>query len=1084
MSERRRLFSALPKDVERIWILCQNAKELKDGIHALGKKVQKYRDNALLAWEESKQKNVHFEKWGVPCKIAPEVKKTTEQTSEESGDNEEETTVIRDDNVWEIPLNGDNSDVQAVMKVSPRKATVQYLKGDEGNLVKNVNSLAETENSLDQKPSSENPILENQSPLSSDNLLVVYHQNNSHSHDESVKPSHRQAKTFEVQNDDDTIRVHVEASGKTRNQVKILFGEENSADKTKNKTLSTVSAEGDSGEKKAEQVPRKDDTRERKAMKRKKKPSNQKKKPNISNSTSNTRVKKHSADGAPGSKYVPVKKNSETNVTKKNTQEKEQKMDYKPLPVKEDEKPDLNPGIAGYPTEKPSRDNRYKGLLNKHRVRKRSNLKDLKDVTSDTKTKESSYQCVKYSTVVDLNHKTKYDSEESNSRESGTKSNGRTVQVLSLSKRNGSVLESSIDIKIPKPSQRCQSRGIVKAGAQPSNPAEKSQKPFLKQILDLDITNESDCMGNWYVEHEDVMGRNQKMTQASKDDTDHQELLPKEEKIKVSYETFQALKTMIGQIDTSASKTKKNVTVVASRSAEVGSEHGSQQILGIPGCQDQVQTSELYPAEPIPGNTKQENSFLGAPLLNAVKQDDKSILQVNKREHNKGRIEDSRNVADSFLGAPLMSSTQQEEADNVKATEVEESNHIRRAIWSSTSDTNSVTSSRLGLDYSDRLRTTDEFRDENQLDMIDTDLKQTVPIRKTSSKFTNDLQQESRQKQNFLDASVIQENYFPRESYATNSGVTQSERKRDTGYNTLKTVTADVGPSYEINLYEQSLPGVGNVDQSYSEAERGELGRFSTLEQHSESLHTNSRSSFEISSSSERLKYGVEGENHDNTAEKKIERKTAIHGTERENPKRSLHSAIISRDAHLPQKVRSKHKSKYQDSKNAESRPFKCKREYRIQEIREFKSPDDDKEYQSRLQYKSTTEYSSDGNGTDSIHIDTSVICQSEPSANRRSSASDEREMGNDNVSNNNTAVQMSKRFNEHTKHRKTLESSESSRPECSESSDQSLLRCHSRTLSKKKKYRSRSKGRYWEKTEANLSELVKHYFGVHGGPL
>ena len=85
MSERRRLFSALPKDVERIWILSQNAKELKDGIHALRKKVQKYRDNALLAWEESKQKNVHFDKWGVPCKISPEVKKTTEQTSEESG---------------------------------------------------------------------------------------------------------------------------------------------------------------------------------------------------------------------------------------------------------------------------------------------------------------------------------------------------------------------------------------------------------------------------------------------------------------------------------------------------------------------------------------------------------------------------------------------------------------------------------------------------------------------------------------------------------------------------------------------------------------------------------------------------------------------------------------------------------------------------------------------------------------------------------------------------------------------------------------------------------------------------------------
>ena len=1075
MGERRRLFSALPKDVERIWILSQNAKELKDGIHALRKKVQKYRDNALLAWEESKHKNVHFDKWGVPCKIAPEVKKTTEQTSEESGDNEEKTTVIRDDNVWEIPLNGDNSDVQVVMKVSPRKATVQHLKGDEGNLVKNMKSLAETENSLDQKPSSENPIPENKSPHSGDNLSVVHDQNNSHSQDESVKPSHRQAKT-EVQNDDDTIRVQVEASGKTHNQVKILFGEENITDKTKNKTLSAVSAEGHSGEKETERVPRKDDTRERKAMKRKKKPVNQKKRSNISNSTSKTHVKKHTVDGAPGTKYVPVKKNSETNVTRKNTQEKEQKMDYKPLPVKEDEKPDLNPGIAGYPTDKPSRDNCYKGLLNKHRARKRSNRKDFKDVTSDTKTKESSYQCVKCSTVIDC---TKYDSVKSNSSESGAKNNGRTVQVLSQTKRNGSVLENSIDIKIPRSSQRYQSGGIAKAGAQPFNPTEKSQKPFLKQILDFDITNESDCMANSSVEYKDVMGSNQKMTPARKDDADHQEILPKEEKIKVNYETFQVLKTMIGQIDRSASKNKGNVTVVASRSAEVGSEHSSQQISDI--------AAGLYPAEPIPGNTKQDDSFLGASLWNSAKQEDKSILQLNKREYHKGRIEDSGNVAESFLGAPLMSSTQQEEADNIKATEVEESNHTRRAVWSSTSDTDSVTSSRLGLDYSNRLRTTDESRDGNQ---FDADIEQTAPIRKTSSKFTNSLQQGSRPKQNFLD---IQENYFPRGSDATNSGVTQSEKKYDTGYNTLKTVTADVGPLYKINLCEQSLPGVGNVDQSHSDAERGEFGKFSTFEQHSESLHTIKnklkhkdskyvRSSFERSSSSERLKYGVEGENHDNTAKLKIERQKAIYDTERGNPKRSLHSTRHSEDVYLPPKEISKHKSKSQDSRNTESRPLKCRGEYRIREIiRKFNSPGEDKEYHSRLQYKSTTEYSSDGNGTDSIHIDTSVICQSEQSGNRKSFSSDEREMGNDNVSNNNRGVQMSK---EHTKHRKTLESSESSRPECSESSDQSLLRCHSRTLSKKKKYRSRSKGRYWEKTEANLSELVKHYYGVHGDPL
>ena len=1058
MGERRRLFSALPKDVERIWILSQNAKELKDGIHALRKKVQEYRDNALLAWEESKQKNVHFDKWGVPRKIAPEEKKTTEQTSDESGDNEEETTVIRDDNVWEIPLNGDNSDVQVVMTVSPRKATVQHLKGDESNLVKNMKSLAETENSLDQKLSSENSIPENQSPLSSDNLSVVHDQNNSHSHDESVKPPHRQSKILEVQNDEDTIRVNVEASGKTRNQVKILFGEENIADKSKTKTLSAISAEGHSEEKETEQVPRK----ERKAMKRKKKPVNQKKRANISNSTSKSHFKKHSVDGTPGSKYVPVK-NSETNVITKNIQEKEQKMDYKPLPVKEDEKPDLNPGIAGYPTEKPPRANCYKGLLNKHRARKRSNRKDLKDVTSDTKTKESSYQCVKCSaTVVDS---TKYDSVESNSRESGAKNNGRTVQVLSQTKRNGSVLENNIDIKIPRSSQQHQSGGIAKAGAKPSNPTEKSQKPFLKQILDFDITNESDCMSNSSVEYEDVMGSNQKITLAGKDDTDHQEILPKEEKIKVSYETFQVLKTMIGQIDTSASKNKGNVTVVGSRSAEVGSEHGSQQISGIAGYKDEVQAAGLYPAEPIPGNTKQGDSFLGASLWTSAKQEDKSILQLNKREYHKGRIEDSKNVADSFLGAPLMSSTQQEEADNVKATDVEESNHIRRAVWSSTSDTDSVTSSRLGLDYSNRLRTIDESRDGNQLD---TDLEQTAPIRKTSSKFTNRLQQESRQKQNFLD---IQENYFQRESDATNSGVTQGEKNHDTGYNTLKTVTAHVGPSYEINLYEQSLPEIGNVDQSHSDR--------------SESLHINKnklkhkdvKSSFERSSSSE---YVVEGGNHNNTAERKIERQNA----ERGNQKRFLHSTRNSTDVYLPQKERSEYKSKSQDSRNAESRPLECKGKYRIWEIlREFNSPSEDKEYHSRLQYKSTTEYSTDGNGMDSIHIDTSLICQSEQSGNRKFS-SDEREMGNDNVSNNNRGVQMSKMFSEHTKHRKTLESSMSSRPECSESSDQSLLRCHSRTLSKKKKYRSRSKGRYWEKTEANLSELVKHYCGVHGDPL
>ena len=193
--------------------------------------------------------------------------------------------------------------------------------------------------------------------------------------------------------------------------------------------------------------------------------------------------------------------------------------------------------------------------------------------------------------------------------------------------------------------------------------------------------------------------------------------------------------------------------------------------------------------------------------------------------------------------------------------------------------------------------------------------------------------------------------------------------------------------------------------------------------------------------------------NRANTAELRTERKTAIQGTQRGKPKHSIHSSRNTT------KERSKHKSsssknhKPQDSRNTESRSLECKGEYRIQEIiRECNSRDGDREYRSRRQYISTTEYSSDGNGTNSIHIDTSVICQSEPSANNRSSSSDEREMANGNMSNNNRKVQVSKKFNEQTKHLKTLESSESSRPECSESSDQSLLRCQSRTLSKKKK--------------------------------
>ena len=1071
MAERGRLFAALPKDIERIWILSQNAKELKDGIHALRKRVQKYRDDALLAWEESKQKNVHFDKWGVPCNIAPKVK-TTEETSEKSGNHDEETTEIQDDNVWEIPLNEDNPDVQVVMKVSPRKAIIQHLKGDEGDTVK---SLSGKENSLAQKQSSsESPFPENQPPLSNDNLTVVDDQDHSHAHPKIVETSPRQEKTLEKQNDDGIIRVHVEAAGKVRNQVKILFGGENDADTNKKKMVNAVSVAESiehSGEKKPGRVPRRDDTRKRKAKKHKKKVVNQKEEVNISKSTSNTHVKKHS--GAPGSKYAPVKKDGKANVARKNTEEKEQKMDYKPLPVKDDEKPDLNPGIAGYPTEKSSRDNHYKGLLNKHRARKISNHKDLKDVPTDTRSKEGSFQYIKYSTVVDLDHKTdstKCDSIESNSGASGTKSNGRTVQVLSQTKRNGSVLESSIDIKVPKSSQRHQSPEMSKAVSKPSNPTANSRKPFLKQILDFDMTNKSDCTADSSVEYKDAMVSNQKMTQAGIDATD---LLDKGEKIKVSYETFQALKTMIGKIDTSTSKNnefKENVTVVASSSAEVGSEHASQQILD---CNNEDQATGLHLTESIPGNTKQDDSFLGASLWNSPKQEHRSNLQIDRRKHYKGSIEDIRNIADSFLGAPLMSSTQQGEADNIKAAEVEESNHVRRAIWSSTSDTDSVTSSRLGLDYSSRLRTADEPRDGNQIDMTDTDLKQTVPIRETSHNLTNGLQQEN----------LLSINYYPRASDPNNSGSTQSEGKHDTGYNTLKAMPTGVG-----------LTCVGNVDQSHSDAEHGELGKSSTLERHRESLHTNNklkhidnkraRSSFESSSASERLKYGVEGENRANTAELRTERKTAIQGTQRGKPKHSIHSSRNTT------KERSKHKSsssknhKPQDSRNTESRSLECKGEYRIQEIiRECNSRDGDREYRSRRQYISTTEYSSDGNGTNSIHIDTSVICQSEPSANNRSSSSDEREMANDNMSNNNRKVQVSKKFNEQTKHLKTLESSESSRPECSESSDQSLLRCQSRTLSKKKKYRSRSKGRYWEKTEANLSELVKHYSGLHGNP-
>ena len=267
MAERRRLFAALPKDIERIWILSQNAKELKDGIHALRKRVQKYRDDALLAWEESKQKNVHFDKWGVPYNIAPKVKTTTEETREKSGDHDEETTEIQDNNVWEIPLNEDNSDV-LVMKVSPRKAIIHHLKGDEGNTVK---SLFGKENNLAQKQSSsESPFPENQPPLSNDNLTVVDDQDHSHTHAERVETSPRQEKTLEKQNDDGIIRVHVEAAGKVRNQVKILFGGENDADTTKKKIVNAVSiAESieHSGEKKPGRVPRRNDARKRKAKK-------------------------------------------------------------------------------------------------------------------------------------------------------------------------------------------------------------------------------------------------------------------------------------------------------------------------------------------------------------------------------------------------------------------------------------------------------------------------------------------------------------------------------------------------------------------------------------------------------------------------------------------------------------------------------------------------------------------------------------------------------------------------------------------------------------------------------------------------
>ena len=1029
----RRLYSALPQDIERIWILSHNAKQLKDDIKTLRENVQKYRDNALLAWEKAETKG-HFDKWGVPC-----------TTPASGGLNP------RANNVLEIPLKEDNPDVQVVMSVSPRKAIVQTCFADNRDVIKNKDSSitgchSESKQSFEKILSQENSTQDNGKPSTSNEKETNRVVSISHGPSEPMEISTRQEVTSEARNGDDVIRVQVEASAKieasakTRNHVKILFGE-NDFD-TKECTKITTGSQGlpsEHKEKEQENVSAKGNGKKRKLSKRKNKTKGKKPKEKLSTKTVQNRQTKKHPEGV-GLKCEPKQNDGRANV-RQNTCNEDQTTDYKPVPDKEEGNPNLNPGIACYPTDKAKDKNRNKGVLNKKRKKKRSQIEDLNDSQLCTKSSKASCKYIEYSTIVQISpvHTTANFASSKLGTDKAEVNKG-AVHLSSKTERDDNMQRSRIEIKFPEAGEN-------------SNPVTRhpnSRKPLFKQLLELD--NASQVCDEFSKGHGTANHRS----------------AATEKKTQVSHKLLQPLEdTIQNSVESEEEKLKEDSTISA-KANRSSRQKNVQRSSNSVGSQREVDPGDVLP-KLAPDRTVHD-SFLGASLRSPLKEEGLTSQTENIR------AEGSNKNTYSFLGAPLMSSTQHECVESVNANEVEDSNQIRRTICSSSSDTDSVTSARLGLDHSSRMRPTGQSVE---------DFKQTVPIRSTQSNYFQNERVDWTKLSNDTEPGIVENLESVRnkkkrekcdqinEDIDTNSAVA---RKKDARYTTLK---------HEDSMLRDlcSEMSHGSTDnQSASDLSRREFDKNTTSKhynrnhrpkQYTDVKHGTNMSKY--SSSSDSFESIAQEVGNQSELGVRIAQKAIIQRKQKDcegSPKHSNNSKINTVNVDLSLTGFKPLLGRKKETQDYKSLKVLSQDKYRVQELEMSVNNDQVPQSRSR-QYKSTNNCNSDSNGTRSIYVETSLVSPTLNSTENRPSTSDASRPASENVSKNNNRSSLKPRHSE---------SSFSSRPECSENSDQSLARYYCRTLTRKKARRPRpTGGRYREKTEENLAELVRHYFSVRG---
>ena len=1042
MTDRtRRLFSALPRDIERLWIISQNAKELKEDIMVLRAKVKKYRDEAMSAWRESEKKAVHCDKWGIPCAAPPkieDVKETFEESKEKTG-----TQVEQDhDHIWTIPLDEKNSEVQVVMKISPRKAIVKKYTTEEGDGVEAV----EKEQQDDCGESKPMPIVSNSPETNSEDpnptnnageelnvngvnssSCVVDLQTDDTSEDvdgEDDIKSRSDAENLEssdkhVDADDrDIIRVHVEASAKTRNQVKISFGSETIpvGNQDKYKVWNGIHTPSPANfclpcsGMAAHSIAHVEDIEERKAKKRRQQ--RYRKKYKVKKSTKKeekeqpTNVSSHRIIHRQNSKHLD---------TKPETKEKiHQVIEFKTLVKKSKEKLDLHPGVALYPFDQATSNKEDKSVLNKKKItakKRRSYLYDLDSYVHERKKREgedkntSNISSGQSSMAFRVNYTrdnkqsfTPYDAADPIDSDVGTA--GATIKIFSQSKGDDGQLENSINIEIPKRSlQETFNNNLP--NQQSCNELKKSpKKPFLKRILDTDC-DKREYVGKY------SSRTSSKRTVIGNNDTLQDSL--KEEKLQVSCETLQAIKSIINQIDTRNTENnpfKDMLTIVASRNLdnddndndEQSNEDYEQTNRGDghdndeQSKEDNEQTNRGAPVDKstrrhisTPGfaeSTRKEvnpseepniSSFLEASLWTSSTQKDNDIPESNLRT-------DNMNTSDlevSFLGVPVMSSTHHGDIDIPDDFNIEEC--TRRSVWSTSLDTNRVSSYRLGSDYSNRFRILDPVIGADWSEgAAYNHLVETVPVRYSSKdalilakrrdcEKKDSSGREGKKSPGFRTSQFsLDDSKSSRESDFTK--YVRTEGESGTRYNTLKipsTKYRRTTSDHESHEHIKNRIGLdtGRKQSSQDQVQVGRESKFRNAQEQGQSDH---RHPYRRSVESESHSYG-------NREDRSNRDRTGISNDSGEKRNNGRY--------HSPERKCGQSSEKSLKSKDSFTghRSPKSRGEYRIRGIfNEYKQHGNGRPHLARQEYSTTAEYTNDGNGSGSVHIDSAMTHRDE----------------------------------------------------------------------------------------------------------